>query len=216
MNENMSVLTPSAELAISPKIPRPKEYRFVKATDSRGNPIRGLWQRGERYYAQLRVPGKEGAVRVPLVDDAGAPLRTVAQSRAALHELQKQRRENRLPVLKRTPTLGEWIETYLAWLRTTNAKDPATITKEAGHLKNWSEKLGTIRLAHLRRSDINFFVEWRKGKNEVSNRTINLDVTVLKSCLKYARQQDLIQRLPTENWEPGPSRTGRRPTRRQT
>ena len=53
----------------------PARYaRFEKVTDSRGNPIRRLWRRNQRFYAQIRVPGKRSSVKVPLVTAAGVAI----------------------------------------------------------------------------------------------------------------------------------------------
>jgi hypothetical protein len=34
------------------------KYPFSHAKDARNRKVRGLWVRGERFYAQIRVPGK--------------------------------------------------------------------------------------------------------------------------------------------------------------
>jgi hypothetical protein len=39
---------------------------FVHVRDTNRKPIRGLWQRGSRYYLQLREPGARSARRIPL------------------------------------------------------------------------------------------------------------------------------------------------------
>src|SRR5687768_8542484 len=144
---------------------------FRKVTDSRGKAIRGLWQRNGRFYAQLRVPGKRNAAKVPLVDSTGSPLRTVTQARAALHDVLSKRRTNSLPTLGSTPALNESIETYISWVRRTQTKSPLTIAKEAGALALWAERLGTVRVANLQRSHINEFIAWRKETHTISNRT---------------------------------------------
>jgi len=42
------------------------KYRFNPAKDSRNRKVRGLWQRGERFYAQIRVQGEKSARKIPL------------------------------------------------------------------------------------------------------------------------------------------------------
>jgi integrase len=175
---------------------------FNTVKDSRGHTVRGLWERNGRYYAQFRIPEKRSPVKVPLVDAEGNSISTVPQARAAQQKLLAQRDANTLPVLTKTPTLAEWVTTYLDWLRATNAKHELTIDKEDGALSLWSDRMGTIRLSQLRRSHVNEFIAWRKDEYEVSNRTINLDIIALNNCLNHAIQEGRIQRLPTENWQP--------------
>ncbi len=57
---------------------------FAKVLDGRKQPVRGLWQRGARFYAQLSVEdfsiGEKRVRRVPLVSSEGNPVETVAQA----------------------------------------------------------------------------------------------------------------------------------------
>lgn len=213
MNAQLPIVTPHEPIAPIPEVPnKVKAYApFQTVIDSRGNRIRGLWQRNGRFYAQLRIPGKRNAAKVSLVDPTGVPLRTVAQARAALHDLLAKRRTNSLSCLHRTPTLGRHIEGYVGWLRRTEAKSPLTVAKESGALAMWAERFGFIRVAHLHRGHINEFIAWRKQNHRVTNRTINLDIIALNNCLRHARDEGLIIRLPTENLRPLECRPRRRP-----
>jgi integrase len=113
--------------------------------------------------------------------------------------------------LNRTPTLGQYVDNYLSWLRRAQTKSPLTIAKEAGSLAKWSERFGFIRLAHLQRAHINEFIVWRKETDQVSNRTVNLDVIALNNCLAHARDEGFLINLPTEKWKPLEHRSPRRP-----
>jgi len=57
---------------------------FAKVVDGRKQPIRGLWIRSERFYAQLTIlnpVNREMRVRrAPLVDKDGSPVTTTAQN----------------------------------------------------------------------------------------------------------------------------------------
>src|SRR5688572_11542938 len=95
MNAEMSVValeTTSATIPLKIFNDKPAAPAFRKVRDSRGRPIRGLWQRNDRFYAQFRVPGKKSSTKVCLKDHLGAPVKTVAEARAALHELLSKRR----------------------------------------------------------------------------------------------------------------------------
>jgi len=83
----------------------PKQHRaaaYIKVIDKRKRPIRGLWERNGRYYAQItvedQVTGIKQVKRVPMDG-----VSTDAQAVAKLQELLTQRRKGALPVLKRTP-----------------------------------------------------------------------------------------------------------------
>src|ERR1017187_6168627 len=80
---------------------------FAKVLDGRKQPIRGMWQRNDRFYAQLTIEnpitGIKKVKRVPLVDKDSNPVQTVAQAMAELRRLQTKRADNTLPVLGRTP-----------------------------------------------------------------------------------------------------------------
>ena len=84
------------------------EAGYQKAKDERKRPIRGLWVRNGRYYAQITLEdpqsGKKKVRRVPLENAA-----TPAQAKAAMDELLVRRRKGRqsssdaLPNLKISP-----------------------------------------------------------------------------------------------------------------
>jgi integrase len=204
-------MNPDASLIESRQRDKKTHSPFQKVKDSRGHAIRGLWRRNRRFYAQLRVPGKKAATKIPLLDSRGIPLATIVLAREALNTLFKQRRENNLPLLSRTPTLSERAKTYIDWLTNTGAKNPLTIAKEKGTLSLWTQRLGTVRLAHLDRAHLNGFIAWRKQDHQVSNRTVNLDVIALKNCLDHALQEGRITKNPVEGWRPLEHVSPRRP-----
>jgi hypothetical protein len=55
---------------------------FAKVLDGRKRPVRGLWQHGDRFYAQLSIEdfgtGAKRVRRVPLVNSEGNPVETAA------------------------------------------------------------------------------------------------------------------------------------------
>jgi hypothetical protein len=60
---------------------------FSKVLDGRKQPVRGLWERNGRFYAQLTVENRIASVkkvrRVPLADKNGVPVATAAQAIAS-------------------------------------------------------------------------------------------------------------------------------------
>src|SRR5688572_29376881 len=124
---------------------------YTKVLNGRKQPIRGLWQRGERFYAQLTFEdantGKKSVRRVPLLTADKEPVATVAEAVKALDRLKTQREENTLPVLTRTPTLAECGERYFKHLESlTGAKRASTVKKEQSAFELWKKELGHVRV----------------------------------------------------------------------
>jgi integrase len=187
---------------------------FAKVLDGRKQPIRGLWVRNGRYYAQLKVEnpvtGLKRTKRVPLNDKEGNRVQTAAQAVAELKRLQTQRSDNQLPVLGRTPKLSDYVVRYLAFVSSgQGTKKPGTIQKEKSILALWTEKLGQLRIDQIKRVHVNRFIEERL-KSGVSPRTVNLNIIALRVVLKRAVEDGLIQRLPTEGLRPLKTNTGKR------
>lgn len=188
---------------------------FAKVFDARKQPIRALWVRNGRFYAQLKVEdpitGEKKTRRVPLVDKDRNPVQTVADAVAELHRLQTQRADNALPVLTRTPRFADYAQHYLEVLSSgQGAKKPGTIEKERTILRRWSKAIGQLRLDQIKRVHVNRFIEKRLAAN-VKPRTINLDIIGLRVLLKGALSDGLIQRLPTEGLRPLKTSTPKRP-----
>jgi len=106
------------------------KYRFKKVKDARGHAVRGLWRRGTRYYAQLRVTDAAGAtrsVRVPL------EAATAAEAVAELEAKRVERRRGELVVVTHAPKLADAVETYKASAEFA-AKRHGTRVTEGGYL----------------------------------------------------------------------------------
>ena len=188
---------------------------FAKVLDGRKQPIRGLWVRNGRFYAQLKienpVTGLKKTRRVPLNDKDSHPVQTAAQAVAELKRLQTQRADNQLPVLERTPKFADYVVRYLSFVSSgQGTKKPGTIQKEKAILARWTDYLGQLRIDQIKRVHVNRFIESRL-KQQVSPRTINLDVIALRVVLKGALEDGLIQRLPTEGLRPLKTTTTKRP-----
>jgi integrase len=179
---------------------------FAKVFDARKQPIRALWVRNGRFYAQIKVEnpinGEKKTRRVPLVDKDVNPVQTVAEAVAELHRLQTQRADNNLPVLGRTPKLADYAKHYLEGIGSgQGAKKAGTVEKERTILDRWTKEIGQLRLDQIKRVHVNRFIEKRLKAN-MAPRTINLDVIGLRVLLKRALSDGIIQRLPTEGLRP--------------
>jgi integrase len=185
---------------------------FAKVFDGRKQPVRGLWERNGRFYAQLTIENPISGVkkvrRVPLVDKDGVPAATAAQAVAELKRLQTKRADNDLGTVGQTPKFAKYAACYLDFIAT--AKKPGTVDKERSILALWTEHLGGLRVDQVKRVHVNRFLE-RRLKGGMSPRTANLDVISLRNVLKRAVDEGLIQRLPTEGLRPLKTTVAKRP-----
>jgi integrase len=138
-------------------------------------------------------------------------VQSVAQAVAELKRLQTQRADNDLPVIGRTKKLSDYVTHYVTFISSgQGTKKASTIQKEKAILARWVDDLGQLRLDQIKRVHVNRFVE-KRLKEEVSPRTINLDIIALRVVLKRALEDGLIQRLPTEGMRPLKTTTRKRP-----
>lgn len=191
----------SSFLPHSGNIPNHGRGGYQRAHDERKRPIRGLWIRNGRYYAQLSVEdfetGQKKTRRVPLEG-----CKTAAQAKAELEKLKVKREARDLPSLKHAPKFKDYVESYFRYLAVVkDAKRPATVAKERTTLNGWVKHLGERRLHQINRSHINSYIAKRQGSG-LSARTCNIDVIILRNVLKRAIDDGWIQRLPTENMRP--------------
>src|SRR5262245_17253887 len=95
---------------------------FKKATDSRSQPIRGLWIRNGSFLARLAIDGKLKWIPLPNAQ-------TVVEAKAELARVQLERTDNTLRHIGRAPSFADYLVTYKARLAT-SGKKPDTIALE--------------------------------------------------------------------------------------
>ena len=192
----------------------PRHLRYQKVKDGRKHPIRGLWFRNGRYYAQLSIPdattGIKNVRRVPLeIDDNGVqrPAATVAEAVAAMDRLKVQRADDTLPVLKQTPKFNDYAKAYLS-NPTTLTKRAKTIQTETTHVNKWISYLGETRLDKITqptlaqiRDKMLTDTSLHTGRQN-KPRTVNLAMTCLRNVLNKAKDDGWIKRLPTADIKP--------------
>jgi integrase len=194
---------------------RTRQPQFVKARDGRKQPVRGLWvaSASGKFYAQIAVEeycknGKKKQRRVLLLDSDKKPVPTVAEAVKALARLKDQQEKGELPTLTRTPKFGEFLKTYLGWIKAGEGrKAPGTIEKEESLLEKWEESLGDLRLDQIRQSHVNAFVQKRLEAG-VCGRTADLDVMALRCILNHAIDEGWIKSLPLPRTRRNKSRKG--------
>ena len=200
---------PIAETSDSARSRQHHTTPYQRVRDKRKRPIRGLWIRNDRYYAQLALEdehtGQKKVRRVPL---EGAT--TSAQAKQKLDALLVGRRQGKLSVLKLTPKFTDYAKAYLAHYRQAkDAKRASTMETEGYAIARWQEHLGHVRLDKINPMLINSFIAKRQAA-KMSARTVNLEVTILRNVLNKAIDDKWISRLPTENLRPLKSKPRKR------
>ncbi|MFZ4777173.1 MAG: tyrosine-type recombinase/integrase [Terrimicrobiaceae bacterium] len=181
--------------------------QFTAARDSRNRRIPGLQVRNGKFYGYLLTENKTGKPaprRFPLIKtEDGQPCTNLTDAKLALEILRGERRENKLPAPGRKPGFEDWKADYLA-LQSTVSKRARTQSKESEALGRWVSHLGGIRLDKIATPSIKGFIEKRlkgcelggKKYSPASPRTVQLDVIVLRSCLKQAIEAGHLRELP--------------------
>lgn len=178
--------------------------KFVKVVDGRKRPVRGLWRRNDRFYAQLRVSdpvtGKKRPQRIPLADKAGVPAATVAQAVAIMESLKHKRRETGLETQRRRcPRFADYADSYLAAVEHT--KKPHVMECERSILGLWKQHLGDLGIDQVRKVHVNDLIT-KRLKAGRSPRTVNLSVIILRNVLKRAVEDGLLSGVPIDGLKP--------------
>ncbi len=191
---------PHFPTATPPQPTRPRADLYQRVFDSRRRRVRGLWQRNDRFYANLTIAddlGKKTSRFVPL--NAASLTEAIEDYR----RLQVERGEDRLRPIGMVPELGQYVEaTYAETLRNTGKRE-ASIRKEAGHLQHWCKRIGHLRLNKIRPFHL-AAVLTGLTKDGLSGRTVNLYLISIRSVLKAARRDGHIKPpLPFEglDWQ---------------
>jgi len=180
--------------------------RFISAKDARNRKVRGLWRRGERYYAQVRVSGEKSARKIPL--DAT----TLSEAKIEMEKRRTEAREGGLPKGGVKPSLNDYVQDYLDFHgKYQSGRKPGTVVRERTSLTQWVMALGHVRVDKLTKPMITAFVKDRIRAG-VSPRTANLDVIVLRNVLNSALDEGLIAALPTLGMRPLKAIAKKRPT----
>lgn len=164
---------------------------FQAVFDTRKRKIVGLWKRGSRFYAQLRVDlgnGRTAPRRIALDAD------NLDDAKAAMERTRTQRRDDKLPQTGFRPKFSDFAQEYLDGPILAQKKT-GTQENEKQSLRKWCAHLGGIRLDKISPALIHAFREKRLSQGR-SPRTANLDTVALRNVLKLARDRGLIERLP--------------------
>ena len=111
---------------------------FVKVRDTNRKPLRGLWQRGGRYYLQVKERGSAAPRRIAL------EAKNLSEAKLAAEEKRREAREGDLPAGGRKPTFAELADACLAIAAT--KKKPRTVREDAHRLRRWKAAFGCVRV----------------------------------------------------------------------
>jgi len=168
---------------------------YRKALDARNHPIRGLWRRGEKFYARMSVEdpstGVKTVQRIPL--KAGS----VADAVLEMKRLSVSREDGGDVYTGQAPKLQDYFEQDYMLKLESSGKRPATIEKERGSLKTWCSVLGQVRLNLLRAFHITRRIAAMRREG-LAPRTVNLHIIALRNLLESARLDGHITRSPAE------------------
>lgn len=174
--------------------------------DSRNRRIAGLSTRNGRFYGVLRADrgdATKGTRRFPLLDEDGAPIRTLTAAKDAFDVLKNSRRENALPQPGHKPPFDTFAAEYLA-MAVTRKKKPGTLENETQSLARWRAHLGTARIDRIATPAIRRFMEIRlsgctlggRKFDDAAPRTVKLDLVVLRNVLKAAAEAGQLRDIP--------------------
>ena len=181
-------------------------YRFSSAKDARKRKVRGLWVRGDRFYAQIRVPGEKSARKIPL------KAKTLTDAKEEMAKEKTKAREGALPKGGVKPSLADYAKDYLDYHeKHQSGRKPRTVVREKTSLEQWKKSLGHVRINKITKPMIAAFVKQRITDG-LTPRTANLDVIVLRSVLKSAMDDGYIAALPTVGIRPLKAIAKKRPT----
>jgi integrase len=190
---------------MKPNATRARKRRYVKVTDGRNQPIRGLWKtsRTGQYYAQIQSDGK-----LRMVPLNGADTR--ADAVKELNKLRDKRDKGELVVVRSSPKLSQAIADFK---REPAYKERRSSTRRnlETYFKLWEAKLGDKSVKLIRKADI---LEVRRElRNEgvagftrgpVGRKTGNHYVEALVQVLKFCEENERLAVLPRVRREKKP------------
>ena len=167
------------------------EQSFLPVLDSRKRKIPGLWMRGSRCHAQLRIDlgnGRTAPRRLALEAS------NLDEAKGELERKRTERRDGKLPQTGHRPKFDDFAREYLG-SATLAEKKVRTQDSERQAIARWTAYLGGVRVDKITPPLIHGYREKRLSA-KTSARTVNLDTIALRNVLKFAREQGLLERLP--------------------
>ena len=161
---------------------------YRKVFDSRKRRVRGMWERGGKYFANMT-----------LTDDLGNKLNrwmpleggSIDQARLHYRKLLVQRQDEQLLPVSQAPKLKDYFASSYLPLLEASGKRPASIKKEKRYIQRWIEAMGSVRLNKIRPNHLTK-VMVQFTKKGLSNRTVNLHLIAIRQILKAGIRDGFI------------------------
>lgn len=172
---------------------------FISVRDGRGQKIRGLWKRGERFYAQITTTLQRGhaqlsAEAVKTVRRIPLAAATVAEARDELNKKRAERQNGGVLYQTRSATYQEAGARFLAHVRAVGHLSAKTIIGYETSHNRLVESFGTVPLSALTNAHINGHIERRR--QTVSTGAVNIELSTIRSVIKYAVEVGILIAAP--------------------
>jgi integrase len=164
-----------------------KKFKFVKVHDSNGHNIRGLYKRGNLFYARLTNTDRNSGIKkmqwVPLVK-----AQNLTSAKEELGKIRALRDNQELEFFKDGPPFSEYVEHYLKTTKVeknTPGKPAKTWENENSFLRNYLAVFGDKPLNRITAQEI---IQHRTKRLEdgVAKGTMRLQVIALRNLYKRA------------------------------
>ena len=176
--------------------------KYQKVHDGRKRRIRGLWNRGGAFYAQLSLPNEDGVRKMRRVKLNAT---TVASATDELRRMVIDRDDDQLPAMVRKPRFDNYAQDYIDREYALGRKTDRTLNTESGHINFWRKQFGETRLNKITPKMIQEGLIRRKATG-VSPRTLNLSLTTLRNVLRSAIDEGWMVESPARRikWQKVP------------
>jgi hypothetical protein len=179
-----------------------KPIKYQKVYDGRKRRIRGLWNRGGAFYAQLSLPNEDGVRKMRRVKLNST---TVASATDELRRMVIDRDDDQLPAMVRKPRFDNYAQDYIDREYTLGRKTDRTLNTESGHINFWRKQFSETRLNKITPKMIQEGLIRRRATG-VSPRTLNLSLTTLRNVLRSAIDEGWMVESPARRikWQKVP------------
>ena len=183
-------------------LPTREGVKYQKVYDGRKRRIRGLWNRGGVFYAQLSLPNEAGVRKMRRVKLNAT---TVASATDELRRMIIDRDDDQLPAMVRKPKFDNYAQDYIDREYALGRKTDRTLNTESGHINFWRKQFGETRLNKITPKMIQEGLIRRKATG-VSPRTLNLSLTTLRNVLRSAIDEGWMVESPARliKWQKVP------------
>jgi integrase len=163
---------------------------FQAVYDSRKRKVPGLWKRGARFYAQLRINVGNGRTSPRRIALEASDL---TNARAELERKRTERRDNKLDSRSRRPGFESVCKEYFV-SAVFSQKKCRTQDSQRQAIARWIKHLGGTKIDQIALRHIDDYRSARLREGTAA-RTVNIDVIALRQVLAYAKMRGQIDNI---------------------